>query len=336
MAKKHTIYDVARIANVAISTVSRVLNDSPYVSEDTKKRVQQAINELDFRPQVNARKLARREAQIIAVALPTFTTPFFNEVLKGIKDRLKDTDLDFIIYNTGSENSEETLKMFLDRGIPDALLIISINIDDDAARRLKNAQIPVVLVGAKHNDFNFFFWNNYKGGYMAGEHLIKQGYKRIGMVRSHSKSIVADFREKGFREVLKTYNLPFDDNFFVKGITRKHSGYSEEAGYEAVQIMKERGDLPEAIFCTNDAQAIGVIHALQELKYRIPEDIGVMGYDNIKTAHYLGLSTIDQKMYDVGMMSIDRLTTMIKEKDTSIVQKEIEPKLVARNSTRRP
>ena len=336
MAKKQTIYDVARVANVAISTVSRVLNGSPYVSEETKKRVQKAINELDFRPQVNARKLARREAQIIAVALPTFTTPFFNEVLKGIKDRLKDTDLDFIIYNTGSASPEETLKMFLDRGVPDALLIISINIDEQIGNRLKSAGIPVVLVGAKHDDFNYLFWNNYKGGYLAGEHLIKQGYKKIGMVRSHSKSIVADDREKGFRDVLETYNLPLDEIFFVKGITRKHSGYSEEAGYEAVQIMKERGGLPEAIFCTNDAQAIGVMHALREDKLCIPEDIGVMGYDNIKTAQYLSLSTIDQKMYDVGMMSIDRLTSMIKEKDTSVIQSEIEPQLVVRNSSKRP
>lgn len=336
MAKKQTIYDVARVANVAISTVSRVLNGSPYVSETTKIRVQKAIDELDFRPQVNARKLARREAQIIAVALPTFTTPFFNEVLKGIKDRLKDTDLDFIIYNTGSENPEDTLKMFVDRGIPDAMLIISINIDEEIGNRLKKAGIPVVLLGAKHDDFNYMYWNNYKGGYLAGEHLIKQGYKKIGMVRSHSKSIVADQREKGFRDVLGTYNLPLDENFFVKGITRKHSGYSEEAGYEAVQIMKERGGLPEAIFCTNDAQAIGVMHALREDKMRIPEDIGIMGYDNIKTAHYLDLSTIDQKMYDVGMMSIDRLTTMIKEKKGSVVQTEIEPRLVVRNSSKRP
>lgn len=336
MAKKQTIYDVARVANVAISTVSRVLNGSPYVSEDTKKRVQNAIDELDFRPQVNARKLARREAQIIAVALPTFTTPFFNEVLKGVKDRLKDTDLDFIIYNTGSAEPEETLKTFLNRGIPDALLVLSINIDDETGNRLKKSGIPVVLVGAMHSDFNYFFWNNFKGGYLAGEHLIKQGYKQIGMVRSHSKSMVADSREKGFREVLETYNLPLEEKFFVKGITRKHSGYSEEAGYEAIQIMKERGGLPEAIFCTNDAQAIGVMHALKEEKLSIPEDIGLMGYDNIKTSHFLGLTTIDQSMYDVGMMAIDRLTTMIKDKDTRIMQKEIEPKLVFRNSTRRP
>lgn len=333
MAKKQTIYDVARVANVAISTVSRVLNDSPYVSFETKKRVQRAIDELDFRPQVNARKLARREAQIIAVALPTFTTPFFNEILKGVKDRIKETDLDFIIYNTGSDNPEQTLKTFLDRGIPDALLILSIDLDPVTQKRLKSAEIPIVLVGIKEHDFNYFYWNNYKGGYMAGEYLIKQGYKKIGMVRSHSKSSVADSREKGFRDALAKYNLMLDENFFVKGITRKHAGYSEEAGYESIQIMKERGGLPEAIFCTNDAQAIGVIHALKELKLRVPEDVAVMGYDNIKTAHYLGLTTIDQGMYDVGVMAIDRLIDMIKNKDTSLIQKEIEPKLAIRDTT---
>lgn len=335
MTKKQTIYDVARTANVAISTVSRVLNGSPYVSKETKKRVQKAIDELDFRPQVNARKLASREAQIIAVALPTFTTPFFNEVLKGIKDTLKDTELDFIIYNTGSENSEEAFKAFLDRGIPDALLIFSIEIDKNIENRLKNARIPVVLVGSQHEDFNYIYWNNYRGGCLAGEHLIKEGYKKIGMVRSHSKSPVADSREKGFRDVLKRHNLPLDKNYFVSGITRKHSGYSEEAGYESVQIMKERVGLPEAIFCTNDAQAIGVMHALKELNLRIPEDIGVMGYDNIKTARYLGLSTIDQKMYEIGVIAISRLIEMIRKKDTSLMQKEIEPTLVVRESTKR-
>ena len=105
MAKKITIYDVAKEAGVAISTVSRVLNDSPYVSEETKKRKcrLQLIN-LDFHPQVSARMLAKRQPQIIAVAVPTFTTPFFNEVLKGVKDEISKLDLDFIIYNTGSED----------------------------------------------------------------------------------------------------------------------------------------------------------------------------------------------------------------------------------------
>lgn len=335
MAKKHTIYDVARKANVAISTVSRVLNDSPYVSGETKQKVQAVIDQLDFRPQVNARKLARREAQMIAVALPTFTTPFFNEILKGVKDELKKTDLDFIIYNTGSENPRETFKTFLDRGLPDALLVFSVAIDEEIHKRLQNAGIPILLVGVHHDSFAVINWNNYLGGYLAGEHLIKQGYRKIGMVRSHSKSQVADSREKGFRDALAEHDLPLDDDFFVSGITRKHSGYSEEAGYEAVQILMERGRLPEAVFCTNDAQAIGVMHALSEVNLKIPDDMAVMGYDNIKTSRYVGLTTIDQKMYDVGIMAIRELTRMIREKNAAPFRHEIEPTLVTRNSTRR-
>ncbi len=335
MSKKHTIYDVARNANVAISTVSRVLNKSPYVSFETRRRVQKAIDELNFSPQVNARKLARREAQVIAVALPTFTTPFFNEVLKGVKDQLQNTDLDFYIYNTGSENPEETFKKFLNRGIPDALIILSITIDEATIKRLLNARIPVVIVGTSHKEFDSIYWNNYRGGYLAGEHLTRQGYKKIGMVRSHSKSPVTDSREKGFRDVLVEHNLPLDENYFVTGITRKHAGHSEEAGYEAVQIMKERGGLPEAIFCTNDAQAIGVLHALKEQRLRAPEDVAVMGYDNIKTARYIGLSTIDQQMYDVGVMAINRMTMLIKNRSMPLIQKEIEPRLVIRDTTRK-
>ncbi|MDI6401806.1 LacI family DNA-binding transcriptional regulator [Balneolaceae bacterium ANBcel3] len=336
MAKKQTIYDVARVANVAISTVSRVLNGSPYVSKETKDRVQKAIEELDFRPQANARKLARREAQVIAVAVPTFTSPFFNEVLKGIKDQLKSTDLDFIIYNTGSQNPQESFKTFLDRGIPDALLIISIHIDSEIEKRLKNSEIPVVLIGSKHEDFNYIYWDNYRGGFLAGEHLIDQGYRKMGMVKSHSKSPVADSREKGFRDALAKHQIPIDEAFFAAGITRKHSGYSEEAGYESIQIMMGNKGLPEAIFCNNDAQAIGALHALKEADVNVPQDIGVLGYDNIKTSRYLGLTTIDQKMYDVGIQAIDRITHMIKNKDTSLVQKTVEPELVIRASTKRP
>ncbi len=118
MSKKITIYDVANRAGVAISTVSRVLNDSPYVSDKTKKKVQKAIDELEFYPQANARKLASKEPQIIAMIVPTFTTPFFNEVLKGVKDEIVNTDLDLIIYNTGSQDSKANFMKFLDQGYP--------------------------------------------------------------------------------------------------------------------------------------------------------------------------------------------------------------------------
>lgn len=335
MPKKSTIYDVAKKANVAISTVSRVLNDSPYVSDETKGKVKSAIEELRFRPQVSARNLARRTPQIIAVAAPTFTTPFFNEVLKGVKDEIKNTDLDFIIYNTGSDDPEGNFKDFLDRGVPDALIIFSIEVDDEINLRLKELPIPVVLVGSNHKEYNNFWWDNYKGGCMAAGHFVEQGYKKIGMIRKHNKSLVADDREKGFRDTLINLGSPLNDDFVASGTTKKHKGYSEEAGYESIYTLKKRGTMPDALFCSNDAQALGAMHALNELGLRVPEDVAVMGYDNIKISHFIGLTTINQKMYDVGILATKRMEDLIKRPNQPIEQHIIEPELVVRKSTQK-
>jgi len=333
MGKKITIYDVAKRAGVAISTVSRVLNDSPYVSEETKSKVQEAIDALDFRPQVNARMLAKRQPQIIAVAVPTFTTPFFNEVLKGVKDEIAKLDLDFIIYNTGSDDPEENFRRFIDRGIPDGLVIFSIEITEEIDKRLKDYEIPIIIVGSDHPNYDYFYWDNYKGGYLAGEHLAQQGYKKIGMIRSHSKSRVSDQREKGFRAALEKYGIELDEKYLVTGITRKHAGFSEEAGFEAIKILSERDAIPEALFCSNDSQAIGAIYALQKMGLSVPEDVAILGYDNIKISRYLDVSSIDQLMYDVGTRAIQRLAERYKNKDLPLKQSVIEPILIPRKST---
>lgn len=335
MPKKTTIYDVAKEAGVAISTVSRVLNDSPYVSEGTKSKVKVAIEKLDFFPQVSARMLAKRQPQIVAVAVPTFTTPFFNEVLKGVKDEINKLDLDFIIYNTGSTDPEENFQRFVDRGIPDGLVVFSIDINEKIQKRLTDYDIPVILVGANHPSFDYFYWNNYRGGYIAGEHLAELGYQDIGFIRSHTKSSVSDERERGFRDALKEHHIELDDRHLVTGITRKHAGFSEEAGYEAIKILRERDAIPEALFCSNDAQALGAKYALDEMGISIPRDMGLIGYDNIKISKYIGLTTIDQAMYDVGIRAIQRLSQRYKNNDIETRQTVIEPELIIRNSTRK-
>lgn len=333
MAKKHTIYDVAKRAGVAISTVSRVLNQSPYVSDSTKSRVEKAISELYFYPQVNARNLARKEAQLISVAVPTFTTPFFNEVLKGVKDEIKTTGLDFIIYNTGSDNPEANFSGFIEKGIPDAMIIFSIEITETIHKRLKDLPIPVILVGYEHPDYDYIYWDNYHGGFIAAEHLVKQGFTKIGMIRPHSKSTISDQRERGFRDALRENGVPMDEDYLVSGITRKHAGFSEEAGAEAINILLARNKMPQALFCSNDAQAIGAIHSLEEKGFSVPADVAVMGYDNIKISNYLNLSTVDQKMYEVGKASIKRLVERIKNSDLKPMQTLIKPELVVRKST---
>ncbi len=333
--KKITIYEVAQRAGVAISTVSRVLNDSPNVAEKTKIKVNEAITELNFRPQVSARKLASREPQMLAIAVPSFTTPYYNEVLKGVKDQIKEMDLDILIYNTGSKNPKEGIENFFYRGTADTVITISIEITDSVHNHLQASQVPTVLIGSSHPEYNFFEFNNKKGGFLAGEHLIKQGYHRLGMIRPAINTRSSAEREQGFIEALREFKMPIEKKFFVSGESTKHAGYTEEAGFEAIYKYHEMGDFPDAIFCSNDTQAIGAYHALNKLGLRVPEDIGIMGYDNIKFTKYLDLTTVDQKMYSVGVSATKRLADIIKNDLDTKVQTMIDPVLVPRNSTKK-
>ena len=293
--KKITIYQVAQRAGVAISTVSRVLNNSPNVSEKTKEKVNEAIRELNFRPQVSARKLASREPQMLAIAVPSFTTPYYNEVLKGVKDEIQDMDLDIVIYNTGSKNPKEGIENFFDRGTADAVITISIDITETVHNQLQSSQIPIVLIGSSHPSYNYYELNNRKGGFLAGEHLIKQGFNRLGMIKPVIKTKASQEREAGFVEALREFKMPIESKFFISGESTKHAGFTEEAGFEAIYKFEQMGDFPDAIFCANDTQAIGAFHALNKLGMKIPNDIAIMGYDNIKFTKYLDLTTIDQE-----------------------------------------
>ena len=334
--KKITIYQVAQRAGVAISTVSRVLNNSPNVSDKTKQKVNDAISELNFRPQVSARKLASQQPQMLAIAVPSFTTPYYNEVLKGVKDEIRDMDLDIIIYNTGSKNPREGIENFFDRGTADAIITISIEITESVEKHLLASDIPIVLIGSSHEDYDYFDINNRKGGFLAGEHLIKQGYKRLGMIKPVLNNRSSVEREAGFIEALREFKMPIEKDLFITGESTKHAGYTEEAGFEAIYAYDKMDDFPDAIFCSNDTQAIGAYHALSKLGMKVPQDIGLMGYDNIKFTKYLDLTTVDQKMYTVGVDATKRLAEIIRHKPDEKVQTLIDPILVARNSTNNP
>ena len=335
MNKKVTIYDVAKRADVAISTVSRVLNGSLNVSDKTKERVQEAIKALNFRPQVNARKLASKEAQMLAVAVPSFTTPFFNEVLKGVKDELKKTDLDIILYNTGSKDPEEAVTNFFDRGSADAVILISIDVSDTAHMHLQSSGIPTVLVNSQHQDYNYFMVNDYQGGFMAGEHLISSGYERIGMISTPVKTRTSIERENGFKNAFKKLKQSPKKEYFITGDTSKHAGFTEEAGFEAINKYSQMSEFPDAIFCLNDSMALGALHSISRLGLRVPDDVAIMGYDNIKLSKYLDLTTIDQQMHTIGTQAISRLLAIIKSKETQLFQTMINPILIPRGSTKK-
>ncbi|NBC84885.1 MAG: LacI family DNA-binding transcriptional regulator, partial [Bacteroidetes bacterium] len=235
---KTTIYDVAEHAGVAISTVSRVLNNSRDVSDSTRETVLKAIQKLQFRPNRTAKSLAQRATRTVAVAVPTFTTPFHNELLKGVRNELDGNDLDLLLCDLSWEAPKATLKKFLARGAMDGLLVAGLPMDEEIANELTTLGAPVVLVGTQWDDMDSFYWDEEPGAEMAVRHLIEQGHTNIAMITTpHDDNRLRNARVKGYRAALEAAGLPFDPDRIAQGETAKHDGFSEESGYEGMQVI---------------------------------------------------------------------------------------------------
>jgi len=331
---KTTIYDVAEHAGVAISTVSRVLNNSQDVSQETRDTVLNAIQALQFRPNRTAKSLAERSTRTIAVAVPTFTTPFHNELLKGVRDRLDEVDVDLLLCDLDWEAPARTLQNFLERGAMDGLIVAGIQVDDEMAEDLQTLGAPVVLIGEQWDMMDCLYWNDVPGGKMAVTHLIDQGHTEIGMITTPHSNRLRNARINGYREALEEANLPFDETLIAQGETRKHDGFSEESGYEAMQRLLELDRSITAVFASSDVQAIGAWQAIREHGASVPTDFALVGYDDIKVSRFIGLSSIDQNMLYVGNKATDLLLNRLDNiKNDGPVSNLIELDLKVRKSS---
>ncbi|HCR48814.1 MAG TPA: LacI family DNA-binding transcriptional regulator [Rhodothermales bacterium] len=332
---KVTIYEVAQHAGVAISTVSRVLNNSPEVSHATRQKVVASIEVLGFRPHRMAKMLAQQNSQTISVATPSFTALFYNEMLKGVKDTIRENGFDLLLTDLSSQNPHETLTRFFQRGSVDALLLALPGLDEKLLYEVRLLNAPVVLIGTRSDEFDSFYWDDAAGAEMAVQHLVEQGHTRIGMLAPHEWSEDAAPRADGYRRALLNAGLPFDPLLIQEGITIKHAGHSEEAGYEAIQALIKNAPDVTAIFAASDVLAIGALAALREMGKQVPEDMAVMGYDDLKISRFLGLSSINQKMFQVGLEAATQVIRRINDPKLPSIQRKIEPELQIRMTTRR-
>lgn len=330
---KHTIYDVASEAGVAISTVSRVINGSSEVSDSTRARVEAAIEKLAFRPQRTARTLAQQQTHTLAVAMSSFTSLFYVEVLKGVKDTLREHDFDLLLCNLGSTAPYQTLYRFLNRGAVDALLISSLPVDEEMGRELNKLHAPVMVIGTESDAFDCLYWDDASGAEQATQHLTDLGHTRIGMITAHPWSYVTDDRVQGYRRALEAAGLMFDPSLVVAGDTKKHAGFSEEAGFEGMQKLLDLKDPPTAVFASSDVQGFGAWSAVRDRGLEVPDDIAIVGYDDLKLSRYLGLTTVNQRMYEVGCRAASRLLDRLKAEVQDRISERIEPELVIRRST---
>ena len=334
---KATIYDVAARAGVAISTVSRVLNDSHDVSDATRRRVLDAIDALNFRPDRTAKSLAQKQTRSICVALPSFTTPFHTELLKGVRSRLRDVDMDLLLCDLGSERPLETLQSFLKRGTVDGLLLAGMEVTPNLASELTALSAPVVLVGHSYDSFDAFVWDDEAGARAATDYLTGLGHRRIGLIRSSSPSPLMDGRLRGFHAGLEAAGITPDAALEVAGVTEKHAGFSEEAGCEALdQLLATAPDIT-AVFACSDVQAIGALLAARNAGRRVPDQLSIVGYDDVKVARYIGLTSVDQKMHDVGANATDVLVGRIAGTITGpATTTTVTPELRVRHSSAAP
>jgi len=309
--KKPTIYDVAKRAGVSIATVSRFLNTPDKVNSDTRERVLAAIDALDFIPKAEARARAMQLTRRIGVITPFFTAPSFIQRLRGIAEALSPENYELVIYTVDSSNHLQGYLSSLPlTGNLDGLIILSLPVGDIEVRRLIDHGLPAVLIEYPHPKLNCVEIDDVEGGYMATTYLLKKGHRRIAFLGDTDLPEYSihpvNLRLSGFRRAIKEARIKLPDTFvrlapYTQGQTR--------------QVAKELLNLPDpptAIFAATDFQALGVLKAARQLEIKVPEQLAVIGFDDLDMAEYADLTTISQHLDESGRLAVELLLGQIE------------------------
>jgi DNA-binding LacI/PurR family transcriptional regulator len=333
-----TIRDVAQKAGVGLATVSRVLNNSPLVSVATRERVQAIITELNFTPNPTARRLSLGKTLTIAVITPFFTRPAFVERLRGVESVVAESRYDLVLYNV--ETPEKRDMYFRDvprRERADGVLIISLAPRDEDLTRLAESPVPVVLVDANHpflTMLNRVITNDEDGGRQATAHLIGLGHRRIGYISDPFETpfnFTASFdRHRGYLRALEAAGIPLQPEWHRWG------AHSRVEARRLAQELLTLPDRPTAIFAASDTQAMGVMEAARQLGLRVPEDVSVIGYDDIEVAEYLGLTTMRQSLFESGRRGMELLLAAMERRLTDPICDILDAQLIVRATTAPP
>ena len=335
---KPTIYDIARLAGVSTSTVSRALRDDGYpVSLDTKEKVLAAVEELNYNMRLYN---SDKDSEVrIAVILPNIINPYYSSLVTGVEYMIQNYGMEMTLFNTGGDTSKEVKiveNLINSRFI--GVIIVSICDNHDHIKKLINSNIKVVACEQSVNlDCNSVTFNYFEGGLLATEYLISRGKKNIAFISSPLNRTSRIGLFQGYKKALKRNSLSLDKKYIKVATSEKSQGneiYEFRNGKEQVDGLLKDDIIPDAIFCINDITAIGVIHQLQHHGFNIPNDIGVIGFDNIyfSSMIYPPLTTIDQCTYELGTMAAEILVGSINDPNRGNISTVLEPKLIIRES----
>ncbi|WP_200681079.1 ribose operon transcriptional repressor RbsR [Pantoea sp. S61] len=324
--------DVARLAGVSTSTVSHVINNNRFVSEQVREKVKQAIRELNYAPSALARSLKINQTRTIGMLLTASSNPFYSEVVRGVENSCYERGYSLILCNTegDEERMNRSLETLMQKRV-DGLLMMCTETHLPSAEILNRyPSVPMVMMdwAPFEGRGDIIQDNALLGGELATQHLIDRGYTRIACIAGPQDKTPARLRLEGFHKAMSNSGLPVLPGYVVDG------DFEFQGGFNAMNQLLTLELLPEAVFTSNDAMAVGVYHALFQAGLRVPQDIAVMGYDNIELARYLTppLSTVHQPKDELGELAIDTLIHRMSDPDASQQTLVLTPELVERGS----
>jgi len=325
------IADVAARAGVGVATVSRVLNGHANVRPATRDRVLDAIRTLNYRPSSVARNLSLQRTMVIGALLPWFTNPSAVQRVRGIVDGLSGSAYDLMVFDIESEDRQRRAFELFDRGDrADGLLVVSTNPPDLEVERINAAGLPCVLVDAVHASLPSIAVDDVAGGEMATRHLIELGHRRIALIGDPPPEFRFDWsrdRTRGYEQALSRAGIEVRPEYVREGTRLLHVARGIAAELLA---LPER---PTAVFAASDTQAIGAIEAARARGIRVPEELSVIGFDDIEVASYVGLTTVRQPLFESGRRGAELLLRALSGRQVDVRTELLPLELVVRSTT---
>ncbi|SFD00681.1 LacI family DNA-binding transcriptional regulator [Clostridium uliginosum] len=329
-----TISDIAKKANVSLATVSRVLNNSGYVKEDTKRKVLSVIKEMNYTPSAISRSLSKSETNIIGVIVPDITNSYFGEIIKGISEICEKNNLDIILFNTNDclDKELKSLRVAKEQRLKGVVMTPAFGEADFTTKYIKtieNLNIPIVLVSAdiKFIKLNGVFVDNIKAGFDATTLLIRDGHSKIGIITGHLGSEPAVDRLIGYKKALEANNIKITEKYIFNG------DFKLNKAFEITNSIFKMDEPPTALVVCSNMMVTGVVKSLFEQNKKIPEDLGVIGFGKTDFLELIGVNIpyMDEGPVELGKSAMNILLETIKEKNKSSIPVKritIAPKVV--------
>ncbi|MDZ5712729.1 LacI family DNA-binding transcriptional regulator [Jeotgalibacillus haloalkalitolerans] len=330
-----TIKDIAKTAGVSVTTVSRALNGYSDVNEATRKKIMETARQLNYAPNTIARSLVMKKSKTIGLLVSGFIREsvkdnFMLDVLSGANDYISNTDYDVILFNTNSSKQrEKTYQQLCRERQVDGVIIQGIKTDDPYLEEIVNGDTPCVLVDIPKmgTKTGYVMTDNVAGAYDAGKHFIDLGHEKIAMINGHNQAFVSKERLEGFEKALSESGLSL--------VEVMNGDFTEESGRQCLHDLIQQHPEITAVFCASDLMAIGALTALKELGKTSPDDLSIVGYDDILLARYVtpALTTVSQDIHGLGYEAAKMLVGLLNDEkpDKTIIKHE----LIIRDSSQR-